>query len=334
MPPPGYGGTERVLDDLCRELAVAGHHVLLYATGDSTCPVERRWTFETARGTELTSPAMELRHVTDAYDAVRQWGAEVVHDHTLAGPFYAERFPDLPVVTTNHGPFEGDLGALYARLAESVPVIAISHHQASTAHGTPVAGVIHHGVDVRRFPVGGGAGGYAVFLGRMCADKGVHTAIRVARAAGMPLRIAAKMREQAEHDYFTDMVKPLLGGDVEYLGEVGGAAKLDLLGGAACLLNPIAWAEPFGMVMIEAMACGTPVVGTPHGASPEIVDEALTGFLRSDEESLAAALGHVDRLDRRACRAVVERRFSAARMAADHAVLFDRVVAGRADCAA
>jgi glycosyltransferase involved in cell wall biosynthesis len=290
--------------------------VLLYATGDSQCPVERRWTYEVALGTEAIAPGPELRQVLDAHEAARAWGADVVHDHTLGGPHLAHR-SDV-VVTTNHGPFAGDLAALYRRVAGAVPVFAISHHQAGTAEGIPIARVIHHGIDVEGVPVGSGRAGHAVVLGRMSPDKGVHTAIEVAREAGVPLKIAAKMREQLEHEYFDACVRPLLGGDIEYLGELGGAAKRVLLSEAVCLLNPIRWPEPFGMVMVEALAVGTPVVATPCGAAPEIVDDSITGFLRTDVASLAAAVTHVGGLDRSACRRAVEERFSATRLASEH----------------
>jgi glycosyltransferase involved in cell wall biosynthesis len=318
VPPAGYGGIESVLDTLCRGLHRAGHDVLLYATGDSTCPVERAWTFSTAVGTDRISPAAELRQVIDAYRAVREWGADVVHDHTLTGPFYAQLRTDLAVVTTNHGPFNADLVPLYRALADRVPIIAISASQATEAGDVPIASVIHHGLDLDRFPVGDGRGGYALFLGRMVPDKGVHTAIHLARASGIPLRIAAKMREPAERDYFKERIRPLLGDAIEYVGEVGGDQKLRLLGEASCLLNPIAWPEPFGMVMIEALACGTPVVTTPCGAAPELVDDGVTGFLRRDPRGLVTAIDQVGDLDRDACRAVAEARFSMARMAADH----------------
>ena len=324
VPPPGYGGTERVLDDLCRALVEQGHDVLLHATGDSACPVETSWTYETAKGTERASPAAELRHVIDGYDAARRWGADVIHDHTMSGPFYAERFPELAVVTTNHGPFDVDLAPLYRRLGQRIPVIAISHHQAATARGVPVAAVIHHGVHVDEFPFGTGRGGHALFLGRMCPEKGVDTAIKVARSAGIPLRIAAKMREKDEFAYYTERIKPLLGGDVEYLGEVGGASKAALLADALCLLNPIAWPEPFGMVMVEALACGTPIVATPCGSASEIVRDGITGFVRSDVDSLATAIGHAAGLDRNGCRSDAIERFSATRMADDHVAVYTR----------
>jgi glycosyltransferase involved in cell wall biosynthesis len=298
----------------------------LFATGDSTCAVPTRWARETAAGTVQTGAATELHHVINAYDAIRDWGADIVHDHTLVGPVYAQRFA-VPVVTTNHGPFDGELGELYRAIADTVPVIAISEHHARTARGIPVAAVIHHGVDVDAFPHGSGDGGYALFLGRMSPDKGVDVAARVARAAGVPLRIAAKMREPAELAYFEEQVAPLLGPDIEYVGEVGGADKRDLLAGARCLLNPIAWPEPFGMVMIEALASGTPVVATPCGSVPEIVTDGVTGFIASDETALADAVTRVGQLDRSACRKDTAERFSTARMVARHLDLYGRAIA-------
>lgn len=329
VPPPAYGGTERVLDDLCRALSAAGHDVLLYATGDSSCPVERAWTHQHALGTDGASPAPEVCHVIDAYDTIRRWRPDVVHDHTLFGPFHAQQHADLVVVTTNHGPFTGHLGAVYRKLAGRVPIIAISRDQASRAEGTTIASVIHHGIDLAGYPIGAGGGGYAVFLGRMCADKGVHLAAQVARAAGLPLRIAAKAAEPPERRYFRSVVEPLLGGGVEYVGEVGGEAKLALLADAACLLNPIDWPEPFGMVMIESLACGTPVVATRAGAAPEIVDDGVTGFLRADPAALVPLLVRAATLDRRACRLAVEERFTAGRMAADHVAVYERAIARR-----
>jgi glycosyltransferase involved in cell wall biosynthesis len=328
VPPPAYGGAEAVLDTLARGLRRAGHSVMLYATGDSTCPVERAWTYERALGVGVGGMAAELRQVIAAYDLVGE--ADIVHDHTVVGPVYAGRFPAPPTVTTNHGPFDAELAAIYGVVADRVPLIAISHHQASTAGAVPVAGVIHHGVDLDRFPFGRGDGGYALFLGRMTPEKGVHTAVEIARAAGVPLRIAAKMREEAEHAYFAERVRPLLGGEVEYVGEVGNEDKLELLSRALCLLNPIAWPEPFGMVMVEALACGTPVVATPCGAAPEIVGQGVTGFLAPDTDGLAAALARVGELHRPACRRSVQERFSMARLAEDHVALYEQVLARRA----
>jgi glycosyltransferase involved in cell wall biosynthesis len=314
------------MDTLARGLKEAGHDVLLATTGDSTCPVPRTWVYEKARPDDLSNVVIELRHLLHAYEAVA--GADIVHDHTIAGPLLAYRTRTHPVVTTNHGPFTADAKALYCSTALTVPLIAISKHHASTAGDVPVARVIHHGLDTTRFPVGRGGGGYALFLGRMSPTKGVDTAITVARQAGMPLVIAAKQRERNERDYFEAEVRPLLGRGVDYVGEVGGLEKLRLLGDATALLNPIGWAEPFGMCMIEALACGTPVVATPRGSVPEIVDDGFTGFIRASIPTLAAALGDVGRLERRACRASVEERFSMQRMAADHLAFYADVLDG------
>jgi glycosyltransferase involved in cell wall biosynthesis len=324
VPPPAYGGTENLLDALARGLNAAGHEVVLCASGDSTCPVATSAVFERAIGVGSGNSVDEIRHVLHSYEALRD--VDVVHDHTLVGPLYSRHFPHLPVVTTNHGPFNDDLIDLYRVVARRVPVVAISHHQASTATGVPIAAVIHHGVDPADFPVGAGGGGYALFLGRMHPGKAPHVAAEIARAAGHPLRIAAKMREPEEREYFDAMVRPLLGGDVSYEGEVGRREKLDLLAGAECLLNPINWPEPFGMVMIEALACGTPVLTTPRGAAAEIVKDGEVGWVRSHPAGLVEALGRVREIDRLACRRQVERHFSVERMVAQHVAVYEQSI--------
>jgi glycosyltransferase involved in cell wall biosynthesis len=184
---------------------------------------------------------------------------------------------------------------------------------------------VHNAIDVSRYQVDRNPGDSLLFLGRMSPDKGVHVAVQVARAAGIPLRIAAKMREPAERAYFEDAIQPL-GDGVEYLGEVSGPEKLELLAGATCLLNPLCWPEPFGMVMIEALACGTPVVATPCGSVPELVDDGVTGFVRESHDELVEALGEVDELDRNTCRKVASDRFSSARMVARHVELYQSIV--------
>jgi len=307
-------------------MQAAGHEVLLFTTGDATCPVDRRWVFETAQAPRMGEAVAELRHLVHAYEALAS--CDVVHDHTVVGPAYAERLPALPVVTTNHGPFDRELLDVYRAVAHRVPIIAISHAQAATARGLPLAGVIHHGIDVDRFPTGDGHGGYLLFLGRMTPDKGAEQAIAIARRAGIPLVLAAKMREPAERRYFDERVRPLLGPGVQFVGEVGGDDKCELLAGAVALLNPIQWDEPFGLVMIEALACGTPVLATCRGAAPEIVDSGVTGFL-GPEDALVAAAGRLGDLDRAACRAAVAERFSTGRMVEEHLDLYSRILGAR-----
>jgi glycosyltransferase involved in cell wall biosynthesis len=326
VPPPGYGGTENVLDTLARGLKAGGHDVLLCTTGDSTCPVEKTSVFPTAIGVGSGSSVDEIRHVIHSYEAIEKWGADVVHDHTLVGPLYSAANPGVAVVTTNHGPFNADLTDLYRVLSARMAVIAISHHQARTAREVKIAAVIHHGVNLEDFPVGEGEGGYALFLGRMHPGKAPHVAARLAREAGVELRIAAKMDEPAERAYFQSMVRPLLGGGVSFLGEVGWDEKRRLLAGASCLLNPIAWAEPFGMVMIEALACGTPVVTTPFGAAPEIVEDGVVGYVRASERELTEVLARVGQIDRHACRKRVAQHFSVELMVAKHCAVYSEAI--------
>lgn len=330
MPPPLYGGIELVVDQLARGLADAGHDVTLFTTGDSSCPVHKRWVLPHAEGQRIGMAVPELRHVMHAYEAVHDH--DVVHDHTVVGPFYAERYPDLPVCTTIHGPFNEELTDLYRAMAPRVPIIAISHAQRAGAPEVPIARVIHHGLDATAFPFGDGAGDdegeYLLFLGRMAPDKGAHRAIAVARKAGMRILLAAKMREAWEHAYFDEQVAPLLGTDAVYLGEVPHERKLELLAGARALLFPIRWNEPFGMVMLESMACGTPVIAFPEGAAPEVVEDGVTGFLVEDEGAMVEAIGRIDELRRADCRAAVEGYFSTGRMVAEHLELYEELARG------
>jgi glycosyltransferase involved in cell wall biosynthesis len=327
VPPPAYGGTEAVLDGLSRGLQAAGAEVTLHTTGESTCPVPRTWTLERAAGVGLGGSVVELRHVIGAYERAIELGVDIVHDHTLAGPVWARALPGTPlVVTTNHGPFVGDLWDYYRSIAPHVPVVAISEHQARTASPIPVAAVIHHGVDLEAYRPGPGDGGYALFLGRMSPDKGVARAAVLARRAGVRLLIAAKMREPHERRYFDEEVKPHLGGGVDYVGEVGGKDKVELLQGAFCLFNPIAWPEPFGMVMIEALACGTPVVTTPFGAAPEIVEDGVVGYVRASERELTEVLARVGQIDRHACRKRVAQHFSVELMVAKHCAVYSEAI--------
>jgi glycosyltransferase involved in cell wall biosynthesis len=327
VPPPGYGGTEAVVDTLARGLRSAGHDVLLATTGDSTCPVERTSVYQQARTELMGDVTVELRHLLHAYEATD--GADIIHDHTIAGPVYAAARMRRNVVTTNHNPFTEDARAIYRSIARRVPIIAISQHHALTAGDVPIARVIYHGIEGDRYPIGDGQGDYLAFLGRMSPAKGVREAIEIALQAGMPLRIAAKMRSRDERLYFDNVIAPLLGDDICYIGEVGGAAKVELLGGARALINPIRWKEPFGLCMIEALACGTPVITAPRGAAPEIVDHGVTGFLCRGTADMVAAVDWATGLNRANCRAAVVQRFSATRMVADHIALYEDVLNGR-----
>ncbi|MEA3078335.1 MAG: hypothetical protein QOF60_3243 [Actinomycetota bacterium] len=324
IPPVLYGGIEVVLDHLVTGYERAGHDVLLFTTGESTATVPKRHLLERAEGSRIGYAAPELRHVMAAYDAMDEFQPDIVHDHTLVGPLYgATRTHPHKVVTTAHNAFTAELTDVYRRLAPTSPIIAISHAQRRPVPDLPIARVIHHGIDAGDFPIGTGDGGYLLFLGRMSPDKGPHRAMEAAYKAGVPLVMCAKMRDPWEFDYFETYVRPYLNDDIQYLGEVPHEKKLELLAGAAALLFPIRWNEPFGMVMIEALACGTPVLAFPEGAVPEVIEDGRTGFLCHDVADMAEAVGKIGQIDRTACRQVVEGYFSTERMVREHLELFE-----------
>ena len=327
IPPPLYGGIELVVDQLATGLVAAGHDVTLFATGDSTSSVPVRWVLPEAEGQRIGMSVPEMRHILHAYSAIEDF--DIVHDHSVLGPFYAERFAGLRITTTIHGPFNEELTDLYSALAPRVPIICISEAQRRAAPQIPVARVIHHGIDPSAFAPGDGKGDddgeYLLFLGRMSPDKGAHRAIEVARKAGVRVLLAAKMREPWERRYFEEYVEPHLGDSAVYLGEVPHERKLELLRGARALLFPIRWNEPFGMVMLEAFASATPVIAFPEGAAPEVIEDGKTGFLCADEATMADSVGRLGEIDRSACRAAVEGYFSTDRMVRDHIELYERL---------
>ena len=330
VPPVGYGGIEVVVDGLARALTALGHEVHLFATGDSTCPVERHFIHPEAIGTGATHTAAMLAHVLAAYDLAERLRPDIVHDHTIIGPFIG-RERGIDTVTTNHNMFDDNAVFAYEHLGDAARIIAISHAHADLgrARGIDPFAVIHHGLDIERVPIGTGAGGYAAFLGRMSPAKGVHIAIDAARAAGVPLRIAAKMAEPAERAYFDAEVAPRLGDGIEFIGQVSGRDKQRFLGDAMCLLNPIQWDEPFGMVMIESLATGTPVIVTRRGAAPELIADGITGILTDSGEELPKALVDIRQIDRRTCRQQAQMHFSLARMAHEHVAVYQRAIGER-----
>jgi glycosyltransferase involved in cell wall biosynthesis len=228
------------------------------------------------------------------------------------------------VVTTAHCPLDGEGARLYGRMSRSAIIVAAS--EAQVVPGVPVARVIHHGIDASTFPIGRGDGGYLLFLGKMTPEKGAHRALEAAFKAGQRLTLAGKVREPAERWYFERYVAPYLNDRLRFVGEVSQEEKRELLAGASALLFPIRWNEPFGMVMLEALACGTPILAFDEGAAGEVVEEGRTGFLCRDEAHMAELIDRVPELDRSACRAAVEDHFSAERMVAEYLELFSQLV--------
>lgn len=323
VPPFGYGGIERVVDSLARGFIAAGHDVLLAAASDSTCPAPLIPGMRPSQPADLGFTLSELSHVIRAYEGLGD--VDIIHDHTLAGPLLARRKSSAPVVTTIHGPLIPASADLYRAMAANTAIIGISRDQASSVPDVPITRVIHHGMDVASVPIGSGKGGYVCFVGRICPDKGVLEAIHIARRAGIPLRIAAKMREPDEIEYFRSVIEPCLGSNEDFLGEVGDTDKYRLMGEAIAFLNPIQWSEPFGLVMIESLSTGTPVVGTPIGSAPEIVDHGKTGYLGPTEQ-LHTFIPQAAALDRSLCRDRAAKLFSTERMVAHHLDLYAKLL--------
>jgi glycosyltransferase involved in cell wall biosynthesis len=327
VPPTAYGGTELVVDHLARGLAARGHDVRLVTVGESTCPVEQICCFDRSPST-IGEVLPETVHVLHAYELLGD--VDLIHDHTTLGPVLSlgRVDPEIPVVVTHHGPITPLTKPLLRAASRHTTLVAISHAQRRDACDVPIDAVVHHGIDLDRLTPGPGDGGYLLFLGRMSPDKGAHRAIRIARALGRPLVMISKMWEDSEHAYFSSTVRPMLGSDVELLLATGPEDRVRLLRGAEALVNPISWAEPFGLAMAEALACGTPVLAAPRGAAPEIVDHGITGFLADSEEGLIEAARQLDQIDRARCREAAVRRFSIQRMVRNYERLYIRLLAG------
>jgi glycosyltransferase involved in cell wall biosynthesis len=330
VPPEAYGGTERVVALLADGLVEAGHEVTLYASGDSHSRASLESVFETAPSEWIGHTYWELQHAVHAFRHSKEF--DVVHDHTGLLGLALGGLNQVPFCHTVHGPLDGQPGRLYEGVLSLVPrakLISISLNQRAPKPEFPWVANCPNALDLSMYPFRRKSGGdYLVFLGRMSPDKGAHRAVTVALETGIPLKIAAKCREPAEIHYFDEFVRPHLGGSIEYVGEVGHADKVELLMGARALISPIDWEEPFGLMMIEAMACGTPVISTRRGAAPEIIEHGRTGVLvdhyREMEEASMLALA--ESLDPTVLRREVEERFSPEHMVADHVAAYEATI--------
>lgn len=329
VPPTLYGGTERIVSYLTEALVQQGHDVTLFATAESRTAARLMPMAE--RGLRLDPTCQDpLAHHIVMVDRVMEVAKEfdVLHFHIDYIHFPSCRLMALPTVTTLHGRLDvPDLAHVYRRFPE-MPLVSISHSQRAPLDWANWAATVHHGLPATLYRYGEGRGGYLAFLGRVSPEKGLDHAINIARRAGMPLKIAAKI-EKKDAEYYEMRIKPMLDSPgVEFLGEISERDKGAFLGDAVALLFPIKWPEPFGLVLIEAMACGTPVVAFPCGAVPEILEDGVTGRLVRDEDQAVQALQEVWRLDRLDCRLRFEQRFTADRMALDYLRVY-REIASR-----
>jgi glycosyltransferase involved in cell wall biosynthesis len=316
VPPTAYGGIEAVVHLQAEGMARAGLDVTLFASGDSLTSAELVSVFDTAPSERIGQTFWELQH---ALEPLRRLGEfDVVHDHTGLLGLTVFGLAGTPVVHTVHGPLEGEPGRVYRAACDAVGsavgLVSLSRNQRRPAPELPWIANVPNAIDPDRYDAPREPGDALAFLGRMSPDKGAHHAIEVARRTGRPLRIAAKCQEPAERAYFDQVVRPHLSSEIEYLGELGHDDKVELLRTSHCLVFPIEWEEPFGLVMIEAMACGTPVVATRRGSVPEVVRDGTTGILVDAIEEMPAAVERIGALDPDTLRAEVRRRFSTERM--------------------
>jgi len=314
VPPHGYGGVENVCADLVEGLVARGHAVTLIGAGRRGTSARFVATYAEPPSSRLGEPLPEVYHAAAAARILADLDVDLVHDHTLAGPLLA-RGRDLPTVVTMHGPVAGEAGDYYRQLGNTIDLVAISAAQRRAAPDLPWVGTVHNAVDVTTFPYRETKEDMLLFLGRLHPDKAVHLAIDAARAARLPIVVAGKCSEPVEREYFRTYIEPRLGPDVTIFGPADAAQKRDLLARAAALVFPIMWDEPFGMVMIEAMACGTPVVALRRGSVPEVVVDGVTGMICDRPEQLPDAIHAARRLDHAACREHVRACFDVASMA-------------------
>lgn len=324
VPPRLYGGTERIVSYLTEELVRLGHEVTLFASGDSLTAAELVPCCETALRLNAAVQDAVPYHVV-MLDEVRRRAEEfdVLHFHVDLMHFPVFRGLMGRTVTTLHGRLDlPDLDAFY-RAFSDFPLVSVSDHQRLPMPPVNWVRTVHHGLPQEILALGEGGGGYLAFLGRISPEKRPDRAIEIAVRAGLPLKIAAKV-DNADKDYWREVIEPLIcdNANIEFVGEVNERQKAEFLGNARALLFPIDWPEPFGLVMTEAMACGTPVIAFRCGSVPEVIDDGISGFIVEDVDAAVAAVGRLGELDRDLVRATFERRFSAARMASDYVEVY------------
>jgi glycosyltransferase involved in cell wall biosynthesis len=327
VPPKLYGGTERIVSYLTEELVKQGHEVTLFATGDSLTQANlvpiclRALRLDSSCVDQMAPHVLMLETVF-----AQRFQFDIIHFHIDYLHFPLTRSMDIASLTTLHGRLDvPELGPLYKEFHE-IPVSSISDMQRKPLPWLNWQGTVYHGLPQNQYEFHPKPGKYLAFLGRTSPEKGLDQAIEIAKRAGMPLKVAAKI-DRVDQEYFDSKISPLLKDPrVEFLGEVGFPEKDALLGGAAALLFPIAWPEPFGIVMIESLACGTPVIAYPQGSVPEVLEDGVTGFLVHNVAEAVSAVEKITTIDRAMCRRRFEERFTASLMSSHYLQLYETIL--------
>jgi glycosyltransferase involved in cell wall biosynthesis len=328
VPPTGYGGIEWVVSLLADGLADAGHDVTLFASGDSRTHAKLAAVFPEAPSRHIGRTFWELKHALSCFCRADEF--DVINDHTGMLGATLGATTSTPLVHTVHGPLDGEPGEIYeliAKVAPRVGLISISMNQRKPKPHLNWIANCPNALDFSVYPCKPHRGDYLLFLGRLSPDKGAHRAVAVAMETGLPLKLAGKLQEQKEREYFHELVEPHLVDGIEYLGEVTHGEKVELLQNARATLFPIEWEEPFGLVMIESMACGTPVIATRWGAVPEVIEDGRSGIIVENYREMAAALERADALDPLELRHYVEQEFSPERMVRDYVGAYEAAIA-------
>ncbi len=328
VPPKLYGGTERVVAYLAEELARRGHQVTLFASGDSTAsvPLKPIWPVSLRlAGLSRYGHQYHLMMLNEVYRHAEDF--DLIHSHLDFWNFPLARLVSTPTLATMHGRLDDtDLLPIWQSFHD-IPMVSISDHQRLPLPAMNWIRTVYHGLPRNLLRYSSKAGKYLAYLGRISPEKGPDVAIEVARRAGIPLKIAAKVDEN-DREYFETRIKPLLSlPGVEYVGEITEKEKSEFLGNALALLFPVDWPEPFGLAMIEALACGTPVIARPCGSVPEVMRDGVTGLLAADIEHLVAAVGRVGQISRETCRTDFEARFTVEMMATNYERAYRQVLA-------
>lgn len=326
IPPKGYGGIEYVVHCITEGLVEKGHDVTLFAAGDSVTKAKLVSVYDVAPSERIGQTYPDLLHVMNAYQAAGDF--DLIHDHSgLIGPVIGS-FVDTPVLHTLHGPATQEAKDFYHRMKDSIYYNAISDYQRERFGDLNFIGTIYNGVDTTKYTYRRDKEDFIFFIGRMNPEKGSHVAVEVAKRTGKKMVMVSKMTEPHERAYFKEKVEPLLKGakNIELVGEIDTKTKIEMYQKASCVLFPIQWPEPFGLVMTEAMACGTPVIAMRNGSVPEVIAHGKTGFICDSTDDMVRAVARVDEIDTMDCRKHVERYFSVEKQVDNYIKAYEEIL--------